>query len=761
MKLLKITVYFLALILTQPLFSQDIQHALIPKPVQMTSQEGVFIFSDNVKIYCSNEVLGEDVRVFNTYLHSYYGFSLKQSSQKPDRDFIELTLDNTLGHEEYYIEVTPNSFGIRGGEAGVFYGLQTLLQLLPVTIDNTVEIPCIKIHDYPRFQWRGLHLDVSRHFFPKEFIFRYIDYLAMYKMNTFHWHLTDDQGWRIEIKKYPLLTEAGAWRKGTHQGHSSDEELLSDTIRYGGFYTQEEIKEVVAYAEARHINIVPEIEMPGHAMAALNAYPQFSCTGLKEEVATSWGVFDHVFCTKDETFTFLEDILIEVMDLFPGTYIHIGGDECPKTNWKKCPQCQARIKSEGLKDEFELQSYFITRIEKFVNSKGRKIIGWDEILEGSLAPNAAVMSWRGTEGGIEAARSGHYAVMTPSSHCYLDHYQGDPTTEPLAIGGYTTVEKVYFYEPVPEELNEEEAKYILGAQGNMWTEYLSDGEYVEYMIFPRVCALAEVVWTPAEQKDWIDFRTRLIKHFDYFDHRGINHSMALFEIRKKVICDTIQGKIFMDFSQEKSMGDIIFWTESKDNKQTTQQKYTAPVEINGSYTILAKVSDSLGRERGFTKQSFFHSKSSGARISLTNPPSPHYNYGSPYTLVDGISGQIPWNGKEWIGFSSTDMEAVIDLGKAEKVNKVIVHSLKAEASWIYLPLSMTVWVSTDGIKYKMLGQLSAEDIIAQERFLTVQSSKSMKARYVKIHVEKAGIIGPGKQGEGHNAWLFLSEIEVF
>lgn len=740
------------------LFAQQ-KSIIIPQPVQMEFQIGEFDFSENTLIYFENDVFWDEVNVFNSSLNTFYGFTLRPVSVPIGDNYIYLFLDTTLANEEYYLEMTPEFIRIRGNEAGVFYGLQSVLQMLPPTIDSQIALNCVNIHDYPRFQWRGMHLDVSRHFFPKEFIFKYLDYLAYYKMNTFHWHLTDDQGWRIEIKRYPLLTELGAWRKGTLIGHSSDEEQIADTARYGGFYTQDDIREVVAYAQARHITIVPEIEMPGHSMAALKGYPFLSCTGNEQDVSTGWGVFDHVFCTTDTVFTFLENVLTEVMDLFPGTYIHVGGDECPKGNWKKCPQCQQRMKSEGLKDENELQSYFIKRIEVFINSNGRKLIGWDEILEGGLAPNAAVMSWRGTEGGTEAAKQGHYVVMTPGSHCYFDHYQGDPTNEPLAIGGYTPVEKVYAYEPIPDELNESERHFILGAQGNVWTEYIDSEEHVEYMIFPRLCALAEVVWTPAEQKNWIDFRTRLIKHFDYFEHRNINHSMALFEIKKKVICDTVQRKIFVVFSQELNMGDISFWTENDNKSLILPQIYNGPIEVDGSYTVFAEVRDLEGNERGYTQQEFVFSKSSGAGIQLTFPPSSYYNYGSPYTLVDGVSGRVPWNGKEWLGFSNTNMEALIDLQKREEISTISVHTLKAEASWIYLPVSMNIEFSTDGKSFMPFGHLSSDDIIKGGRILTI-SKKPVKARYVKIFIEKEGIISAGKPGEGHNAWLFVSEIEI-
>jgi hexosaminidase len=425
---------------------------------------------------------------------------LEPESQFPNKEAYQL---NILGDRASYLRFVqsrivlwhPNVTPINP----IYY------QCPEIKLDN------LMMDDIPKFQWRGMHLDVSRHFFSKEFIKKYIDYLAMYKMNTFHWHLTDDQGWRIEIKKYPKLTEVGAWRNGSMTGHYTDQTF--DDIRYGGFYTQEEIKEIVAYAKERYITVVPEIEMPGHALAALASYPEFSCTGGPFEVGKSWGVFDDVFCPKDETFTFLENILAEVIALFPSEYIHIGGDECPKVRWKSCPKCQKRIKDEKLKDEHELQSYFIQRIEKFVNSKGRKIIGWDEILEGGLAPNAAVMSWRGTEGGIAAAKEKHFVVMSPGSHCYFDHYQGEPKNEPIAFGGYTNVEKVYSFNPIPKELSEEESKYILGAQANVWTEYINTPEHVEYMVFPRIAALSEVLWGTSNPNEYKVFETRLISAF--------------------------------------------------------------------------------------------------------------------------------------------------------------------------------------------------------------------------------------------------------
>ena len=390
-------------------------------------------------------------------------------------------------------------------------------------VNTEWNIPAVEITDYPRFEYRGMHLDVARHFFPVEFVKKYIDLLAMHKMNRFHWHLTEDQGWRIEIKKYPKLTEIGAWRDSTLIGNYGSG--VYDNVRHGGFYTQEEIKQVVAYAQKRHITIIPEVEMPGHSSAALAAYPEFGCFDKEYHVTSTWGVFEDIYCPKEETFDFLEDVLVEVMELFPSKYIHIGGDEAPKKQWEESEIAQEVIKREGLKDEHELQSYFIERIEKFLNENGRQIIGWDEIMEGGLAPQATVMSWRGEAGGIQAAKIQHDVIMTPNGTNYFDHFQAEPTAdEPISIGGMTTLEDVYNYEPIPEELTPEEAKYILGSQGNVWSEYLHSGKKVEYMAYPRATALAEVVWSSVENKDWEDFLERLQTHFNRLDILDVNYA---------------------------------------------------------------------------------------------------------------------------------------------------------------------------------------------------------------------------------------------
>jgi hexosaminidase len=423
----------------------------------------------------------------------------------------------------YELDIDERQIDIRtNSEEGLFYGVQTLIQLIANSED--LAIPRVHIIDYPRFQGRGLHLDVCRHFFSVDFIKRYLDLMSHYKFNTFHWHLTEDQGWRIEIKKYPKLAEVAAFRKETLVGHYGDTPHKYDGIRYGGYYTQEEIREVVKYAAERFITIVPEVEMPGHSLAALSAYPTLGCTGGPYEAATLWGVFDDVYCAgKESTFEFVEGVLDEVIELFPGKYIHVGGDECPKARWKKCIDCQKRIKLEGLKDEHELQSYFIRRVEKYLNSKGKSLIGWDEILEGGLAPNASVMSWRGEDGGIAAAKSGHNVVMSPNDFMYFDHYQGTPEKEPIAIGGLTTLKEVYHYEPVPTILDQSDQAYILGAQANVWTEYIPTSEQVEYMVYPRAIALSELLWSPKDSRNWPNFVDRLSDQYSLLSSWKVNY----------------------------------------------------------------------------------------------------------------------------------------------------------------------------------------------------------------------------------------------
>ena len=509
---------------------------IIPIPKLLTQKEGHFEIDQRTKIvYTADKDVERIAGFLERDLANYHltpeFLTFDKNIKLSNSIYLELNPQLDLTKEAYHLSVTKDGFhATASNAAGLFYAYQTIKQLLPTDYSKDLAFHNLEIKDEPRFKWRGMHLDVCRHFMPKEYIKKYIDYLASLKMNSFHWHLTEDQGWRIEIKAYPKLTEIGAWRKESLIGHAlTDKTKKYDGKKHGGFYTQKEIKEIVAYAKDRFINIVPEIEMPGHAQAAIASYPELGCTEEQVEVWNTWGISPYIYNIDDTTFEFLETVLEEVMALFPSKYIHIGGDEAIKNQWESSKKIQRKIKELGLKNEHELQSYFIKRIEIFVNSKGRSIIGWDEILEGGLAPNATVMSWRGTKGGIAASKAHHYVVMSPSTHCYFDHYQSkDREREPLAIGGFTDVEKVYSFEPVPKELNKEEAKYILGAQANVWTEYILTPDHVDYMIFPRMIALSEVLWSPVEKRDYTDFLKRLIAYKEVLDREGIHYAKHVF-----------------------------------------------------------------------------------------------------------------------------------------------------------------------------------------------------------------------------------------
>jgi hexosaminidase len=534
---------------------------IIPQPDTLIAKSGTFVINNETRIILqTNDAPTAAVaKLFSNQVSITTGIKLftevslpKVPQIKPKTKksitvspvtnailFIKST--QAMPEDGYKLSVESNLVTVTAsGSQGFFYALQTLFQLLPAEIYSSAKvnglqliIPCVNIVDKPRYEHRGFMLDVGRHFMPLSFVKKTIDLLAMHKMNILHWHLTEDQGWRIEILKYPRLTQLGSVRSETIDGKMSyNQPLKFDGKEHSGFYTQDEIRDVVKYAQERYVTIIPEIEMPGHALAALAAYPELGCTGGPYSVAKIWGVIEDVYCPTEKTFEFIEDVLTEVMDLFPSKYIHIGGDECPKITWQRSKFCQDLMKAQGLKDEHELQSYFIKRIDKFLTSKDRKIMGWDEILEGGLSPNATVMSWRGVQGGIEAAKQKHDVVMTPNSYVYIDYYQSHPITEPLAIGGFLTLEKVYSYEPTPSELKPEEAKHILGAQVNLWTEYVATPEHAEYMTFPRACALSEVTWTPSINKNFADFGRRLEAHFKRLDVLNVNYAKSIFDIKE-------------------------------------------------------------------------------------------------------------------------------------------------------------------------------------------------------------------------------------
>jgi hexosaminidase len=588
-------------------FGQTVGLNIIPQPVLVNPTVGEFKLNFKTKIVATDETGRKSAGILNDLLMKNYGFKLEYAERPSKKNaivFAPQTVSGDRGKEGYSMMIKPKEINIFGSETGQFYALQTLMQILPVEFKGEAKIPAVNIHDYPRFSYRGMHLDVTRHFFGVEFVKKYVDLMAQYKFNQFHWHLTDDQGWRIEIKKYPRLTEIGSKRKET-QVEKNRDPYIGDSVPVEGFYTQEQIREVVAYAKARKINVIPEIELPGHSSAALAAYPELGCKeNFEYKVKSTWGIFKEVYCPTETTFKFLEDVLVETIALFPDSpYIHIGGDEVLKDQWKESAFVQELKAKENLKDEHEVQSYFIRRMEKFINSKGKKIIGWDEILEGGVAPNATVMSWRGEKGGIEAAKAKHDVIMTPNDYLYFDYGQGDQKTEPINIGNFVPLEKVYSYNPQSKELTDDEKKYVLGAQANVWTEYIKTPEKVEYMVFPRLLALAEVNWTPLEKKDFANFQTRLAAHFPRLDKQNVNYRIPEpTNLYNQIVTDDNQR--IVDLRPILNSG-IVFYTLNDSEPMFYEEPLTIDFKDDKKIELKMVIIDERGRKSSVYSATFW------------------------------------------------------------------------------------------------------------------------------------------------------------
>lgn len=739
-------------------YAQEAVLPVIPAPVEMRLQKGYFIIDSKTVLNSDISIKSANLVFFNQYLKGLSGFTLRQG-KKLKQNVIRLSLDPAVvpQQEGYQLHIDQQEVRIRGHDAaGVFYGLQTLVQLLKKGEDGRVQLPACMVNDYPRFGYRGMHLDVGRHLFPVNALKKWIDLLALYKVNTFHWHLTDDQGWRIEIKKYPALQKVSSMRAQTIIGHKRTSPHQFDGKAYGGYYSQQEVKDIVSYATERHITVIPEIEMPGHAQAALAAYPELGCTGGPYHTATYWGVFEDVYCAgKEETFTFLENVLDEVLTLFPSPYIHIGGDECPKTRWKVCPACQQRMHSVQLKDEHELQSYFIRRMEKYLEGKGRKIIGWDEILEGGLAPSATVMSWRGLEGGIAAAKMHHEVIMTPEKYVYLDYYQSRYDGEQIAAGGYTPLIKVYNYEPVPAELNAEEAKYIKGVQANAWSEYLSSTDKAEYMLFPRMFALSEIAWTKPERRNYPDFLKRLRGQEAMLDTLKLNRFRDFDEITAEKSMQDGQPVIALQSSMEEG---VIRYTTDGTLPSANSPVYRHPIVISASGTVQAVLSGKGAKPGRIFRQDFTVGAATGKKLRLLKNPSGSLVPEHPDALLNGISGSPFYNDGEWSGFSGDDLEAVIDLENQVLVSSVGMNILKYHWQKIWEPWLIRFEVSADGIQYKEVyrqTEFTAEGINQIRSAITPQ-----KARYIRVTAVNKGTIPAGEYGAGGKALLVADEIFV-
>ena len=746
-------------------------YGVIPLPQEMTMQNAApFVLGKSTKIFYpeGNEKMQKNAMFLSSYIKEITGYELKVKAGSPGKG-ISLVIDQSVSNKEgYQLKVEKGGIRIAGSsEAGVFYGIQTLRKSIPANATGMdVELPAVVINDYPRFAYRGMMLDVSRHFFPIDSIKTYIDMLALHNQNSFHWHLSDDQGWRIEIKKYPKLTEFGSIRKETVIGHNHGADGEYDGKEYGGFYTQDQICDIVAYAADRHITIIPEIDLPGHQQAALAAYPELGCTGGPYEVWTHWGISDDVICAgNDKAMEFLENVLAEVIELFPSEYIHVGGDECPKVRWAKCPKCQARIKAEGIKADSKhtaeeyLQSYVISRMERFVESKGRHIIGWDETLEGGLAPNATVMSWRGMSGGIEAAKQKHNVIMTPNTFVYLDYYQSmDTELEPLAIGGYLPLKKVYSFEPT-EGIPSEYQSYVIGAQANLWTEYIPTFSQVQYMVMPRMDAVAETQWSDPSQKDYDNFLIRLIRMTKLYDRLGYTYAKHLFDIDADIEANVDNGSLDITL---KRVGDgEIYYTLDGSEPNETSSKYESTVQIKENSKFRAVVIRPTGKSRIF-KQDVFFNKATLKPVTLKEQPNPKYTFKGAQILADGVRGGNNYKTGEWIGFVGNDLDATIDLQEVSDVSRVAFNMNVKMGEWIMGATSCTVKVSVDGTNFKEVATKKIDEIKKDDKagvYTNELTFDPVKARYVEVII-RGGNLPKWHSGAGKPGYIFIDEIDI-
>ena len=688
---------------------------------------------------------------------------------------ISFILSADMPHEAYNLNVTKKGVEVKASSLNGFnYAIQTIKQMLPVDIygkvaaaDKEWTLPCVKINDAPRFGYRGLHMDVSRHFFDVDEVKRYLDIMEVHKLNTLHWHLTDDQGWRLEIKKYPRLTEVGAVRKQTLVGHIFSSEVYDGTpYGEGCYFTQDQVREILDYAAGKGITIIPEIDLPGHMLAALAAYPELGCTGGPYDVWGKWGVADDVLCVgKEQTMLFLEDVLAEVCELFPAEYVHIGGDECPKVRWEKCPHCQAKIAELGLKDddrfqaEHYLQGYVTSRMEKFLAEKGKKLIGWDEILEGELAPNATVMSWRGVAGGLQAVRMGHDAIMTPNTFFYLDYYQSlDKENEPLAIGGYLPVEKCYSYEPFTADMTDEEKAHVLGVQANLWTEYIATADHLHYMLLPRLAALAEVQWCQPEIKSWDRFLDSADEFCGIYDIMGYKYGSHLFDTRG--VCETGNGVSVVLEAQGETP---IRYTLDGSEPTVESPLYTEPVQITKSCTIKAR-SQRGGQMSGRTfEKSFTAHKAMGRPVEIITTTHPNYTFNCPDLLTDGLVGEGPYNSGDFAGWYNQQFEIVADMG-GEEYSEVTLSTIVFKYDWIMNPTSFTVLTSEDGENFTEIAHMDIECVGqmddangCQDYTLTFGQTS---AKYLKVIAGCCTSLPEWHPGAGHPGFLFVDEIVV-
>ena len=704
---------------------------IIPKPISAIEKTGVFTFNKNTKI----NTPAHFIPVSQLLKSQLINFDFPTALHASQVTYLQIAANKPFAKEGYILKITPHEITISAKSVqGAILGTNTLVQL-QLLQPNQQRIPCGEIIDTPRFSYRGMHLDVSRNFYPISFIKKYLDIMALYKFNTFHWHLTDGPGWRLQINSYPKLTSMAAFR--THNDWKSwwnnERKYLSEgePTAYGGYYTQKQAKDIVAYASARGITVIPEIEMPGHSEEVLAAYPELSCSGKP--------YVNDVFCAGNEaSFEFIEKVLTEVMAIFPSKYIHIGGDEAGKGAWKKCPKCQLRIKNESLKNEEELQSYLVKRVEKFLNKNNRNLLGWDEILEGGLSPNATVMSWRGEKGGIQAANENHDVIMTPGGETYFDAYQNIPSTQPEAIGGYLPMKRVYNYNPIPAVLAVDKQKFIKGTQGQLWSEYIPSTYHLEYMSFPRAIALSEVAWTPVENKNFDNFSSRLQSHYLLLQKLNVNYYRPSTIIEVFSVPDMNEQKNKISFSSEIFNANIRYTLDGS-TPTSNSLKYEQPFYLGGEVTIKASVITSDGVVHEPTTYFSNYHKAIGKKVRFNTLWDKSYPAQTESTLTNGIIGSITYSDKQWLGYL-IDFDVVVDMDSITNLNKIGLRFMQYVGAGVYMPKSVSYSFSNDGINFSL--PIKVENNIPDtDRKLSFKTFETLlnntSARYIRIQADNS------------------------
>ena len=744
-------------------------YEIIPKPLDVNCKgDASFLLKDGVYVIYpeNNQKMQDNAEFLVDYVEKQTGVKLTSHAGMPVDGAICLTLDlNDDNAEAYKLIVNDKRVCISGAsEAGVFYGIQTLRKSLPVAQDINVNLSAVEIYDKPRFAYRGAMLDVARHFYTVDEVKTFIDMLALHNINRFHWHLTDDQGWRIEIKKYPKLMSVASERKETVVGRWYSG--IYDGKPYGGYYTQDELRDVIDYAAKRHITIIPEVDLPGHMQAALTAYPELGCTGGPYEVRTIWGVSQDVLCVgNDFTLQFVKDVLSEVADIFPSEYIHIGGDECPKVRWEKCPKCQERIKSLGLKSdakhtkEQRLQSYMIQEAAKYLKEKGKRIIGWTEILEGGLVPDATLMSWIGESGGIEAAHQHHDVIMTPNTYLYFDYYQSKKVEdEPLAIGGYLPIEKTYNYEPMPKELTKEEQQYIKGVQANLWTEYIPVFSQVQYMVLPRLGAAAEVQWTDPSKKDYKDFLRRVPHLVAVYDCYGWNYATHVYDVNVDMKADTVNHVLNVQLST--MADDPIYYTLDGQDPTEKSLKYTKPFTIDQS-VVLKTMAVHPDRTSKISVDTIRFNKATLKPVVLLQPNESRFSPDGPVVLVDGRNGNHSFDTGAWLTVAGNDLEAVINMQAETILSSASVHVYVRKDAWLFDARGFSVSVSSDNKNYKEVASQEYKQMQESDSDGIIEHELSFdpcKATYVKIKVISEKSMPDWHWDAGKAPFLLVDEI---